>query len=234
MSHHLSEMDLIYRIAGHLADGDTLDEELARVVEFAGTLTGCDECCTFVREGNILLPWVWKHVEHGSLDRVPVTVDGGFAAALSRHCAPVAVLPGPASSGFRGFRDWPADSGVSLVAVPLLWRSSLMGAITMYHTQPRAYPRSEVQLLTSVGCILGAELRMLQLQKHNSALVLELETRKLVERGKGILQRELGLSAQEAYLALERQSQEKNRPMKDIAQAIILGSEVKHSAAQAH
>ena len=55
---------------------------------------------------------------------------------------------------------------------------------------------------------------MLQLQKHNSELVLELETRKLVERGKGILQRELGLSAQEAYLALERQSQEKNRPMR--------------------
>ena len=158
----------------------------------------------------------------------------GFAAALARHCAPVAVVPGPTSSGFRGFRDWPADSGVSLVAVPLLWRSSMMGAITMYHTRPRAYQRSEVRLLTSVGYILGAELRMLQLQKHNSELVLELETRKLVERGKGILQRELGLSAQEAYLALERQSQEKNRPMKDIAQAIILGSEVKHSAEQAH
>ena len=229
-----SEMDLIYRIAGHLADGDTLDEELSSVVEFAGTLTGCDECCTFVREGNFLLPWVWKHVERGSLDRVPVTVDGGFAASLSRHCAPVAVVPGLAGSGFRGFRDWPTDSGVSLVAVPLLWRSSLMGAITMYHTQPRAYKRSEVRMLSSVGFILGAELRMLELQKHNLQLVLELETRKLVERSKGILQRELGLTAHEAYLALQRQSHEKNRPMKDIAQAIILSSEVKHNAAQAH
>src|ERR1700757_3404993 len=110
MLHPSSETDLIYRIAGHLADGDTLDEELASVVDFAVTLTGCDECCTFVREGSVFVPWVWKHVDHASLDRVPVTIDEGFAAALSLHRMPVAAVPG---LGFRPFRDWPKDPGVS-------------------------------------------------------------------------------------------------------------------------
>ena len=49
------------------------------------------------------------------------------------------------------------------------------------------------------------------------------------------MQRDLGITAQEAYQALQRQSEEKKRPLKDIAQAIILNSEVRQSAAvQAH
>jgi signal transduction protein with GAF and PtsI domain len=232
MSYDTKEIDLIYRIAGHLADGDTLDEELATVVDFAVTVTQAEECCTFVREGNVLVPWVWKHVDHGSLNRIPVTIDEGFAAALLQHCTPVANVP---HSGFRVFREWPKDPGVSFVAVPLLWRSSVMGAIVLQHGQARPYKDSELRLLSSVGYILGAELRMLQLQKHNSELVLELETRKLVERGRGILQRDLGISAQEAYQALQRQSEEKKRSLKDIARAIILNSEVRQSAAaQSH
>jgi len=232
MSYDTKGIDLIYRIAGHLADGDTLDEELATVIDFAVTLTHAGECCTFVREGHVLVPWVWKHVEHGSVNRIPITVDEGFAAALLHHRTPVANVP---FSGFRGFRDWPKDPGVSFVAVPLLWRSCLLGPIVLQHSQPRPYKQNDVRLLSSVGYILGAELRMLQLQKHNSELVLELETRKLVERGKGILQRDLGITAQEAYQALQRQSEEKKRPLKDIAQAIILNSEVRQSAAvQAH
>ena len=232
MSDDAKQINLIYRIAGHLADGDTLDEELATVVEFAISVTHASECCTFVREGSVLVPWVWKHVERGSANRVPITVDEGFAAALLRHRTPIADVP---FSGFRAFRDWPNDPGVSFVAIPLLWRSFLLGAIVLEHWRPRAYKENELRLLSSVGYILGAELRMLQLQKRNSELVLELETRKLVERGKGILQRDLGITAQEAFETLQRQSEEKKRSLKDIAQAVILNSEVRQSAAaQAH
>ena len=230
MSKDTTGIELIYKIAGHLADGDTLDEELASVVDFAVTLTDAEECCTFIREGSVLVPWVWKHVDHGSLNRVPVTLEEGFAVALSRYRTPVANL---GIGGFRAFREWPSDPGVSFVAIPILWRSTLMGAIVLGHRQPRQYQRGELRLLASVGYIIGAELQMLHLQKQNSGLVLELETRKLVERSKGILQHDLGISAQEAYLALEQQSAEKKRPMKEIAQAIILNSEVRRAATNA-
>ena len=84
-----------------------------------------------------------------------------------------------------------------------------------------------------MGRILGADLRISQLRNANSDLLLQLETRKLVERGKGILQRDLGLNEEEAYLALQRQSQQKRRSMKEVAQAIILSDEVRRSSLQA-
>lgn len=85
------------------------------------------------------------------------------------------------------------------------------------------YRRHEFGFLSSIGYIIGAELGISRLEEENANLVLELETRKLVARGKGILKPDLGMSDQEAYLALQRESEYRKRSMKDIAQAIILG-----------
>jgi AmiR/NasT family two-component response regulator len=97
-------------------------------------------------------------------------------------------------------------------------------------TPPIQPPRSQAAF--GVGVLLSADIGISRLDTQNSDLLMELETRKLVERGKGILQRELGLSEHEPFLALQRQSQQKMRPMKEIAQAIILSTEVKHSVGQ--
>ena len=233
MQHATIRTDLFYEIADHLANGDTLDEVLASVVTFAVALVQCDECCTYVRQENELVPWVWKHVSQETLQPPTLSVDRGFAVALSSHRLPVAGSENSAnSSSFRVLNEWSEDPGEALICVPFLSRSSLMGAVTLHHRQPRPYTNREVRLLSSVGHLLGAELRLSHLQQEKSELVLELETRKLVERGKGILQRELGLSEQEALLALQHQSQQKNRPIKEIAQAIILNAEVRQGVVQ--
>lgn len=49
----------------------------------------------------------------------------------------------------------------------------------------------------------------------------QLETRKTVERAKGILMDRLGLSEQEAFRKLQRASQDENRKMRDIAESVI-------------
>jgi response regulator NasT len=48
-----------------------------------------------------------------------------------------------------------------------------------------------------------------------------LETRKLVERAKGILMRRLNLSEEEAFRRMQRRSQNENKKMSEIANAII-------------
>ena len=51
--------------------------------------------------------------------------------------------------------------------------------------------------------------------------------RKLIERAKGILQSELGMTEEKAYLTLQQQSRQTRKSMKQIAEAIILTDEVK-------
>lgn len=221
------------KIAEHVCKGDTVDETLASAVEFATVYLNCDECCTYVRQGDELVPWVWKHVTHGSLQRTALSIGDGFAAAAGKTRAPIAVSTDSAkSAAFKNFGDWSRNPGETFVCAPFLLRSQLVGAITLCHWKPRLYRQHEFRFLSSIGYIIGAELGISRLEEQNANLLLELETRKLVERGKGILQRDLGMSDHEAYLALQRQSQQKKRPMKDIAQAIVLSAEVRQSAIQ--
>jgi uroporphyrinogen-III synthase len=56
-----------------------------------------------------------------------------------------------------------------------------------------------------------------------------LEERKIVDRAKGILQRDLGLSEEEAYLTIQRQSRQRRRSKKDIAEAIVISDEVRRA-----
>lgn len=54
----------------------------------------------------------------------------------------------------------------------------------------------------------------------------QLETRKLVERAKGILMRRLGLSEPDAFRRLQKASQDENKRMRDIAEAIVHAEKV--------
>jgi uroporphyrinogen-III synthase len=65
------------------------------------------------------------------------------------------------------------------------------------------------------------------LEAANSDLSEKLRTRKLVERAKGVLQRDLGLSEEQAYLALQAHSRQKRKSMKEVADAILLTDEFK-------
>ena len=65
-----------------------------------------------------------------------------------------------------------------------------------------------------------------RLEKEKSELSEKLETRKLVERAKGILQRKLKISENEAYLVLQRQSRQRSKSMKEVAEAILLKDEI--------
>jgi AmiR/NasT family two-component response regulator len=54
-----------------------------------------------------------------------------------------------------------------------------------------------------------------------------LESRKIIERAKGILMHELGLTEDEAYRKIHKKSMDMRKTMKEIADAIILTSDLK-------
>ena len=48
-----------------------------------------------------------------------------------------------------------------------------------------------MQTISTIGFLVGAEIEMARLEEANSNLWEQLQTRKMVERAKGILQRDL-------------------------------------------
>lgn len=66
----------------------------------------------------------------------------------------------------------------------------------------------------------------LQLNNEVSSLEEKLETRKLIDRAKGILMSEHGLNESEAYRRIQLQSMNLRKTMKEVAEAIILAKSI--------
>jgi uroporphyrinogen-III synthase len=81
--------------------------------------------------------------------------------------------------------------------------------------------------MSLLGFLVGAEIERARLEAENLQLSERLETRKAVDRAKGLLQRDLGLNENEAYRLMQRESRQRRRSMREIAEAILLGDDLK-------
>jgi len=86
------------------------------------------------------------------------------------------------------------------------------------------------ELQKSLAELQEKERQRLLLENEKSALSDKLETRKIVDRAKGILQRDLKITEEEAYRRLQRESQQRRRSMRDIAESIVLNDQLNRSS----
>ncbi len=82
-------------------------------------------------------------------------------------------------------------------------------------------PVSENDLLPSIALAVSRFKEFQALHREVDDLREALETRKLVERAKGILMRRLNLTEEEAFRRMQRRSQNENKKLGEIANAII-------------
>lgn len=225
-----SPVDFLHEIGGRLASAGGFHEVLDRVVEFASVLVKCDSCLIYVLEGDNLVLRASKNAHPDIVDRLKLRVGQGITGWVAEHHEPVAISEKAAMDPrFQFFHELPEDSYEAFLSVPLTSRGRVVGTINLQHRRPHVYKRKEIRLISAIGFLVGAEIELARMEEVNSNLTDQLQTRKVVERAKGILQRDLGLSEEQAYLALQQQSRQKRKAMREIAEAIILSEEVKEN-----
>jgi len=223
-----SHVDVLHEISVRLGTADGFHDVLNRVVEFATALVKCDSCLIYVREGEDLVLRASKNPHPEIVDGLRLRVGQGITGWVAEHREPVAVAEKAAQDPrFQFFHELPEDSYEAFLSVPVMCRGRVVGVINLQHREHHIYRRREIRMISTVGFLVGAEIELARLEEANLTLAEQLQTRKVVERAKGILQRDLGLSEEQAYLALQRQSRQKRRPMKEIAEAIVLSDEVR-------
>jgi AmiR/NasT family two-component response regulator len=87
-------------------------------------------------------------------------------------------------------------------------------------------PIRESDLPPAIEIALARYQEFLEVQKQVDDLSEALETRKLVDRAKGILMDRQGLSEAEAFRKIQKMSMNNRKPMKEVAWAIILAHQV--------
>lgn len=88
-------------------------------------------------------------------------------------------------------------------------------------------PFREQEIIPAIEIALARFSEFRELEKEVGDLNETLETRKVVDRAKGILMDTQGLTEQEAFRKIQKMSMNTRKPMKEIAQAIVLAQDAK-------
>ena len=226
-----SHVDILHEITVRLGTADGFHDVLTRVVEFASALVKCDSCLVYILEGDELVLRASKNPHPDVVDRLKLRVGQGITGWVAEHREPVAVSEKASQDlRFKTFHELPEDSFEAFLSVPILSRGRVVGVINLQHREPHTYTPPQIRLISMIGFLVGAEIELARLEGENSHLQQQLETRKLLERAKGILQRDLKIGEEEAYRTIQRQSQQMRKSMKEIAKTIILNEELKRNS----
>ncbi len=237
----LSSFEFLHEISRRIAAADPLHAVLDHIVGFVTSMIPCDSCFIYVIESNdkstdkaskkqadklVLRASSNPHAE--LLDRLDLSVGQGITGWVAEHREPVAISSKASEDPrFKVFSNLPEDAFEAILSTPILCANKVVGVINLQHRLSYQHSDSEVRLLSTIGFLVGAEIERARLESENVQLADRLETRKTVERAKGILQRDLGLSESESYLLMQKESRQRRKSMREIADALLLGEELK-------
>ena len=207
-----SELGFLHEIGSRFAAADPVPTVLHRVLHFVSSVIPCDSCFNYVLENDELVLRASKNPHSDVVDRLKLRVGQGITGWVAEHRQPVAVgCHAFEDPRFQVFNELPEDRYEAFLSVPVLCRGRLVAVINLQHRHPHEHSWTEIQLIATVGFLVGAEIELARLEMENGELSERLETRKALDRAKGILQRDLGLTEQEAYLMIQKQSRQESR-----------------------
>jgi len=116
---------------------------------------------------------------------------------------------------------------ISMLSVPMIEKNEVIGVINVYTVEAYNFTKSDIDLLSVVANQAAVAIENTELMVQTKVIQEELETRKKVEKAKGILMKEQDLTEDQAYKLIRKSSMDKRVSMKEIAEAIILSSEIR-------
>ncbi|TCK71660.1 ANTAR domain-containing protein [Acidipila rosea] len=222
------DIEFLHEIGTRIATAHELHAVLERIVNFVSSILQCDSCFVYVLEQDRLVLRASKNPHTDVVDQLGISVGQGITGWVAEHLKPAAI---PAKAlrdpRFKLVHSLPEDLFEAFLSVPILCRGKLVGVINVQHRKPYHHTAEEVRLLSMIGFLVGAEIERARLESENIELSAQLETRKLVDRAKSILQNDLHIKEEEAYLALQQESRQRRKSMREIAEAVVLSDELR-------
>lgn len=230
------QVELLHQISNIVSSNLSLEKMLQDLVELAVDVTHCDACLVYLVEhaSNEVVLRASQLPHTAEIGKIRLKMGEGITGWVAQHKSVVALSGNAASDArFKPFQALPEDTYEAFLSVPLISDGNLIGVINIHHRARHTHTPDEIALVSFIGEQMGGAIAKSLLEEENARLAAEteemkrqLETRKAVERAKGILQRRENLTEEDAYLRMRNESRRLRRPMRDLAEAIILAEEL--------
>lgn len=210
-------------ISGAITSELYLDDILKLIVTVTAQVLGSKICTLMLLDKkNELVIKASQSISDDYLKKPPLKNGEGIAGKVLKEKKPVAVFD-IAKDKIYKYKEIAKKEGLcSLLCVPLVVKNKAIGVIDIYTSKHHRFTKREEHILTAVANQAAIVIENTELLVKTKVIAEELETRKLVERAKGILMKKNNLSEDAAYRLIQKEAMNKRKSMKEITEAILI------------
>lgn len=221
------ELDILHTITETISSTLDLEKVLDRIVDMVVEVSHGDACLLYLlgETGDELVLRASKNPHPRMMGKITLKVGEGITGWVAKENKPVVIeRKATEDPRFKFFHNLPEDRYQAFVSMPITVKHQVVGVMNIQHKKSHRYPPNVLSLLTTIAHQVGGAIENARLYQENISAREALEARKTIERAKGVLMKAQGLSEDQAYQLLHKRSMDSRKPMKEIAEAVLLAS----------
>jgi uroporphyrinogen-III synthase len=224
----LAPLDVLEQVSSSFTSSDPLHVVLSRIVACVCAIVPCDSCFLYTLEEDKLILRASRNPHAADIDHLKISVGQGVTGWVAEHREPVALAERASEDPrFATFVHLPEDRFEAMLCVPVMCAGRVVGVLNLQHRERYSHTDLERRVLATIGVLVGAEIERARLETENLELTSRLEARKFLDRAKAILQRDLRISEDEAYRMMQKESRQRRKSMREVADAILLSESIR-------
>lgn len=228
------EIEALLKISKVITSDMYLEDILKLIVNVIAEVFKSKICSILLydEKENLLKIRATQAMSNEYLKKPPLKPGEGIAGRVFLEKKPIIVEDIRKEKEYK-YREIAIKEGlVSMLSVPMIVRNRAIGVLNVYTNYKHKFSEKEIEVISSIANQAGIIIENTELLIKTKILEEELETRKKIEKAKGILMKEENLTEEEAYNKIRKFSMDRRISMKEIAEAIIITYEIKKNASK--
>lgn len=222
------QLEVLYQISRALVGKQDLDAILQQVVGMTAELAGSRICSLMLINGkkNELVIKATQSLSTAYRDKPPIKIEQSVSGKVVEKRQPIQVA-NVTEDPVYSYPEIARQEGLkSLLSVPLLLSDKIIGVLNCYTEEEKTFSREEIQLVQTVANQAAIAIEHARVISEEAEARLALETKKAIDGAKRVLMERHKMGEQDAHRFIQKASMDKNKPQKEIADAIILSVEL--------
>ncbi len=218
------QIQALSEISQAISSDRYLDDILKLIVAVTANVMDSKICSLWIldEKEKVLKIRATQTMSEEYLKERSLTLGEGIVGYVAQQKKPLAILNVLKEPRYKE-KDLARREGlVSMLSVPLTVKDKVIGVINCYTSYSHEFTETELAVLTTVANQAAVCIENTELLVKTRVIQEELETRKLVERAKGILMKRNNLTEEESFKRIRKTSMDSRKTMREVAEAILL------------
>ena len=228
-----SAKDIIEALSkiGHAITSDLYLEDILKLIVTVTAEVMNSKICSIMlldHKKNELTIKATQSMSKDYINKNPLKLGEGIAGKVALENKPVAVYNIMDNDDYKNKDIAKKEILSSMLCIPLHVKGKVIGVLNLYTSEPHNFSDYEVNMLSTVADAASIVIENSKLIVEANLIREELESRKSIERAKGILMSELNLTEEEAFKKIQKFAMNNRKSMREVSEAIIMSHDMKN------